>query len=198
MLEELCKDPEIRNYLNSFPKDQMITSVYLTLLYGIRQLKSKLSIIKISTIENLIGPANLQKPKKRGSFHLQNSKLNSPTYERSSLSANLKEKISNLNRLSSPTISEKKAKIVPNYLKNVQSIIKPDIQKDLAIHQYKKEIFAFPVHSKNFNKSLPDLLEVAEPSICPLATVTNKRKELEIGKLAENFLKNRYTRVLSP
>jgi hypothetical protein len=243
MLEEFYKDEEIREYLNYFPKDHWKKSIYLALLYGIRQIKEKKYLKKINYLENIL--ANPGKTPRKSVKNPRGHESNVPkTYKlyQNNLTAPTESKENLLVKvLSSPgNNSEKKPRTMPKYLKNVESKIKLSVQKDLAnykkeffsspksntavdleaptnitellcspieksdsqiplpVKNYKKELFSSPKYKRKYNRSLPDLLEVVEPKIYPIEKLKNHPNEPDIGKIAERFLSNPYTRILSP
>lgn len=205
MLEDLRKDQEIQDFLSSFPKEQWNKCIYYSILYGIRQIKQILSNPKISAIETLInirGKVSKSRRKSSKNHETPQPKLSKFDRPNTSLPGEIKEKNpQNSKRYSSPTMTinnDKKQRIVPKYLKNVQSKIKDDVQKDLALHNHKKETLNSPHYRMKYNKSLPDLLEVKEPNTCSIEKYRSKDLELGMGKLAEKFLNNPYARVLSP
>ena len=205
MIDELYKDREIREYLRNFSKEQLARCMHLSLLYGIRKIKEEVKCVNLNSLEELVGEGSKYhkpstKPKKQAGI----SVIRSPKYQRpnTSIPTSYKEKNSHPpKRFSSPSagsVNDKKYKAVPSYLKNVQSKIKTEVQKDLAMHQYRQEVLTSPKYRRKFNKSLPDLIEVTEPNTCPLESVKHQLQGLEIGKIAENFLNNPFTKVLSP
>lgn len=192
MLEELCKDFEIKNYLEAFPKVHWKKCIHLSLLYAIRQIQEEKFILNVNTLEQIVPKA--RKTQKKNLGNRKSPKCQRPN---TSIPTFVKEKVLQPgNRLSSPNFLEKKFKNMPKYLKNVESKIKIDVQKDVAMHNYKKEILTSPKYQRKFNKSLPDLIEVVEPNTCPLESVKKGMKD--IGEIAEKFLNNPFTRVLSP
>lgn len=197
MIEELIKDPEIQNYLHIFPKDHWNKCIYLTLLYGIRSIKRETSYSKLSFLENLVLHRDTGKSvKKNRAVEIPSAKT--PREDRPSTQAapRIKEKRVETRRVNSPP-QEKKHYKMPRYLKNVESKIKSDVQKDLAIHRYEKEAVNSPTYRKRCNRSLPELLDIKEPNTCPIDRIDRNDGD-RLVKLAEKFLKNPYTKILSP
>jgi hypothetical protein len=192
MIEDLFKDPEISAYLSLFPKDHWNKCIYFTLLYGIRSIKRETSYSKLSMLESLVSQRASKRPKK--------SKNEAKNYENltPTLPTEPQEKPFISKRLSSPPVTRESKKFkTPRYLKNVQSKIKDDVQKDLAIHRYEKEVLNSPTFRKKCNRSLPELLEVKEPKLCPIKNIENGEKT-GLVTLAERFLNNPFTKILSP
>ena len=76
MLDEFYKDPEIREYLKIFPKDQWKKCIYLSLLYGIRQIKEEHSIQKLISLENLTNQRGKQQKNNHKRYQKYDIKIN--------------------------------------------------------------------------------------------------------------------------
>ena len=205
MIDELYRDREIREYLSYFSKEQLARCMHLSLLYGIRKIKEEGSTINLNSLEELVGQSRIDHSLGAKSKMIAGgSVMKSPKYLRptTSIPTSYKEKNSHPpKRYSSPSsasVNDKSHRTVPKYLVNIQSKIKYDVQKDLAMHQYRKEILVSPRYNREGNGSLPDLIEVTEPNTCPVESVKHKIQELEIGKIAEKFLNNPLSKILSP
>lgn len=197
MIEELLKDPEIQTYLHIFPKDHWNKCIYLTLLHGIRSIKRETSYSKLSLLESLVRPQDPTKTtKKTKTIEIPTAKAQREDRPSTQMTQNPKEKRPSSKRFTSPA-NEKKAYKMPSYLKNVESKIKSDVQKDLAIHRYEKEAVTSPSYRKRCNRSLPELLDIKEPNTCPIERI-NINDGDRLVKLAEKFLSNPYTKILSP
>lgn len=196
MIEDLAKDPEIQAFLSLFPKDHWNKCVYYTLLYGIRAMKRETSYSKLTMLESLVMPKS--QSTKNGKKEKESLKPGKFECTVPTMPTEPKEKPLSSKRICSPPGGRESKKFkTPRYLKNVQSKIKEDVQKDLAIHRYEKEVLTSPTYRKKCNRSLPELLEVQEPNICPIEKI-EKKNGVGLVSLAERFLNNPFTKILSP
>jgi len=250
MLEALCKNTEIYNFLNKFPKHNWRKCVESLVLFSVRKLtshkghtpdfetlmsltgthyeapdqtvqnrikhlKSQLSSFSeaLCNVEHQAHPPNLYteriysepspRPTKRKVVAFKNEKPSKPKKKPPLMQPTMKFS-------SRRSQNDDKKKKVPDYLKNVESRIKQEVKKDIAMFNYKKEVSnekelsrsnsatQFRPREESFVAPVEFLdREIQEPTTLPIEAASQVTKYIrpeqtqeiqDVIKIADEFL----------